>query len=339
MKNKKKKKKKNLALIKRMFNPTVILVTGVQGFIGSHLVVNLVQQFPTIQFIGIDKETYCSNSRHIEEISDSKANNFTYIKLDLLEIDELNKLFIQYPIDTVIHLAAYSHVDLSFQQSLLFTHNNIVATHHLLEVSRIHQIKRFIYFSTDEVYGTQYTYLNEDGMLDPTNPYAASKAAADMLSRSYYHSYKLPVIVTRCNNVFGPKQYPEKVIPKFICRLLQGKPCQIHGSGQQKRSFLYVDDVVQAVSLILFSGAVGEIYNIGSSQEITIEDLANRLIRALQPEAQIESIPDRIFNDQHYRIRSDKITALGWKQKISFDDGLEKTIAWYRQHWHWYPEV
>jgi dTDP-glucose 4,6-dehydratase len=322
-----------------MFNPKTILITGVQGFIGSHLAVNLVQQFPHIQFIGIDKETYCSNSRHIEEISDAKTKNFTYVKLDLLDIQGLDNLFATYPIDTVIHLAAYSHVDLSFQQSLLFTHNNVVATHHLLEVSRIHQIKRFIYFSTDEVYGTQDDLMSELSMLDPTNPYSASKAAADMLSRSYYHSYKLPVIVTRCNNVFGPKQYPEKVIPKFICRLLQGKPCQIHGSGQQKRSFLYVDDVVQAVILILFSGTVGEIYNIGSSQEISIRDLAGRLILVLQPETPIESIPDRIFNDQHYRISSDKIAALGWKQTISFDEGLAKTIAWYRQYWHWYPEI
>lgn len=320
-----------------MLQPQVCLITGVQGFIGSHLVVNLVRQYPNIQFIGIDKETYCSNPKHIEEIQHEK--NFTYVKLDLLDIEPLNDLFATYPIDMVIHLAAYSHVDLSFQQSLLFTHNNVVATHHLLEVARVHAVKRFIYFSTDEVYGTQDAYLNEDAMLDPTNPYSASKAAADMLARSYYHSFKLPVIVTRCNNVFGPKQYPEKVIPKFICRLLQGKPCQIHGSGQQKRSFLYVDDVVAAVNLILFSGTVGEIYNIGSTEEISIRDLANRLIQSLQPTAQIEPIPDRQFNDQHYRIHSDKMAALGWKQTISFNEGLEKTIAWYRQHWNWYPKV
>ena len=201
------------------------------------------------------------------------------------------------------------------------------------------RLNGLFFLSTDEVYGTQEAELDETGLLAPTNPYSASKAAADMLSQSYYHSYKLPVIVSRCNNVYGSKQFPEKVIPKFICRLLQGKSCQIHGSGQQKRSFLYIDDVIQAITLILFSGVIGEIYNIGSTEEIAIKDLANLLIQNLQPEASIEPIPDRQYNDQHYRIRSDKIAALGWKQTIPFDVGLEKTIAWYRQHWNWYPEV
>jgi dTDP-glucose 4,6-dehydratase len=314
-----------------------ILITGVQGFIASNLACTWVKQFPEITFIGIDKETYCSNPRHLDDIHTAK--NFIYRKLDLLDIQVLNNLFDEYAIDTVVHLAAYSHVDLSFQQSLLFTHNNVVATHHLLEVSRIHQVNRFIYFSTDEVYGTQDAWMTEDSKLDPTNPYSASKAAADMLARSYYHSFKLPVIVTRANNCFGQKQHPEKVIPRFICRLLRGQSCQIHGSGEQKRSFLHVDDVVSAVTIILFSGKVGEIYNLGSTEEISIKDLADRLIRIIQPGATIEPIPDRQFNDQHYRILSDKIAALGWKQMIPFEEGLQKTIDWYRENSNWYPEV
>lgn len=313
-----------------MYDPKCVLITGCLGFIASHLTVYLVIHYPEIQFIGIDKETYCSNAKNIAEIS--SAPNFIYQKLDLTNENDVITLFKAYPIDTVYHLAAYSHVDLSFHNSILFTLNNVLATHILIETARTYSIRRFIHVSTDEVYGSKDETLHENCILDPTNPYAASKASAEHIVRSYYHSFRFPIIITRSNNIYGPKQYDEKVIPRFCSRLLSNQPCFIQGSGEQKRSFLYVDDVVRAFDLILFSGGIGEIYNIGSSDEITVNDLAKMMINIISPDASIEYGPDRPFNDHRYFLNSSKVEQLGWTKIVSFSEGLRKTIDWYRDN-------
>lgn len=311
-----------------------ILITGVAGFIASHVAVYLVNKYPDINFIGIDKLTYCSNIHNIDQIKDKP--NFKFIKLDITNIDHTKYVFEINNIKIVLHFAAYTHVDHSFANSILFTHNNIEGTHILLEVSKLYKIQKFIHVSTDEVYGDKDILSTESATLDPTNPYAATKAAAEHLVKSYYLSFGLPIIITRGNNVYGPKQYPEKVIPKFILKLLNGEKCPIQGSGKQKRSFLYIDDVSRAFDIILQHGIIGEVYNIGSDDEISVLDIVKELVSRIYPNDEIinhiEYTTDRNFNDQRYNISLSKLKDLGWKKEYNFESGLEKTIEWYKNN-------
>ena len=324
-----------------MYEPKSVLITGVTGFIASNVVVYLVEKYTNIKFVGIDKNSYCSNIKNIDEISNKE--NFKYVQGDILDIQLIQKIFDEHKIDTIIHFAAYSHVDLSFGNSIIFTQNNVVGTHVLLEVAKEYKVKLMLHVSTDEVYGSKDSVSTEDTVLDPTNPYAATKAAAEHLVKSYYHSFKLPIIITRGNNVYGPKQYPEKVIPKFIMRLMNEKKCQIQGTGEQMRSFLYIDDVVRAFETILFKGKIGEIYNIGTNEEHTILDVASQIIDLIYPKddpgSWIQYIKDRNFNDHRYHISLDKLEKLDWRQQISFHDGIRKTLDWYQHHLdHWSKE-
>lgn len=240
-------------------------------------------------------------------------------------------------IDTIIHAAAQSHVDNSFGNSFAFTENNVMGTHVLAETAHNSgRIKRFIHVSTDEVYGSSYEgderHVEED-VLEPTNPYAATKAAAEHIVKSYYRSFKLPLIITRGNNVFGPHQYPEKVIPKFVRRLVNGQTCCIHGDGSNTRHFIYVGDVAAAFLTILHRGVVGEVYNVGCETEFTNLEVAQMLVRAIKPGADpkdhISYVRDRSFNDVRYYINSGKLHKLGWKPVVEFEEGLRRTIEWY----------
>jgi len=319
-----------------------ILLTGVTGFICSNLAVYLVQKYKNINFIGVDKNSYCSSDKNIEEIINE--SNFKFINLDLVNFESVEELFKNYSIDWVIHLASYSHVDLSFSDALLFTRNNVMGTHNLLEVAKRNSVKKFIHMSTDEVYGSKQGISTEESVLDPTNPYSASKAAAELLAMSYYHSYKLPLIILRSNNIYGPKQFPEKVIPKFITRLLRGNQCEIQGDGLQQRSFIHIDDFNRAMNKIMKHGVEGEIYNIGSLYDITIKDLAKLLCKLVNnidvtEEMCYSFIPDRKFNDRKYDISCNKIRSLGWNERVDFICGLKDLIEWYRNNLdHWSEE-
>lgn len=325
------------------YQPTSVLLTGGAGFIGSHVLVHLTQTYPDVKFVCLDAVLYCSTERNFEEIKDNA--NFKFVRGDILSRDLVKYLMKTEKVDTVMHFAAQTHVDNSFGNSLEFTKTNVVGTHVLLECARelMPQIRRFIHVSTDEVYGE--SELGEGGKtiadnLDPTNPYAASKAAAEFVAKSYAHSFKMPIIITRGNNVYGPKQYPEKLIPKFTHLLNQGKPCTMHGTGLSLRSFLHVHDVARAFETILLKGKIGMIYNIGTDIEITNLDVAKTLIKAfgLQDEEDkyIVHVRDRHFNDQRYHIDSSDLIALGWKEEIGFDEGLTMTKEWYLNnvdHW------
>jgi len=241
-------------------------------------------------------------------------------------------------IDTIIHFAAQTHVEYSFNNSLDYTNDNIYGTHILLECCRIYgKIEKFIHMSTDEVYGESLfddtIKKDENSILYPTNPYAATKAAAEMLVISYYKSFKLPIIIIRSNNIYGPKQYNDKVIPKFISQLLNDEKVTIQGTGDCIRSFLYIDDLINCLELIMMNGKTGEIYNIGLGEEISIIDLAKKLIKMVKNtdkyDSYISYIKDREFNDRRYYISDDKIRLLGWNRKITLHEGLEKTINWY----------
>lgn len=237
-----------------------------------------------------------------------------------------------------MHFAAQSHVDNSFSNSLQYTHDNILGTHTLLEAARLYKnIKLFVHVSTDEVYGESKigdnsTMKDESSLLNPTNPYAATKVGAEALANSYYNSYKIPIIITRGNNIYGKNQYPEKLIPKFINLLKQNNKCTIHGHGNQVRSFIHVDDVCSAFDIILHKGVIGEIYNIGCHDEYSVMNIAQMLINNIKPKDDyntwIEYVGDRDFNDQRYFISNDKLRKLGWEQKISFLNGIQDVIQW-----------
>lgn len=312
-----------------------LLVTGGCGFIGSGFVRRIVKQFHYLTIVNIDYLYPCAS---VAEDLVTSHGNYTFIEGDIKDTQLIENTLQTYEIDTIIHFAAQSHVDTSFTNPLLYTHDNIVGTHTLLEASRKYgKIKRFIHISTDEVYGEN---IHEEGaktelsLLKPTNPYAASKAGAEMMVHSYIHSYNLPAIIIRSNNIYGLGQYPEKVIPRFILQLLSNQKLTIQGSGDQLRSFLHVEDAVDAVLCILFQGEVGEVYNISSSDEISIKELATRLLHYLKPDETLSDwityIEDRNFNDKRYWIQSEPLKKLGWKQKISLEDGLKGVVDWFK---------
>lgn len=323
---------------------TNVLVTGGCGFIGSNFVNHVVNKYPNINFINIDKLDYCATTKN--NIPCENKLNYTFIQGDILNDQLVLTILNTYKIDAVIHFAAQSHVDNSFGNSIDFTLNNVLGTHKLLEAVRIYgDVKRFVHVSTDEVYGEIHVSkgkFNEESVLEPTNPYAASKAAAEFIVKSYHRSFKIPIIITRGNNVYGPRQYPEKLIPKFIHQLAKDQKCTIQGQGIAVRNFIYVDDTVRAFETILFKGQIGEIYNIETDNEYSVMDVAKLLIKRLKNTDDhtkwITYIEDRNFNDIRYAVDGTKLRDLGWKEETpDFIVGLEKTIQWYlsnMNHFH-----
>ena len=249
-------------------------------------------------------------------------------------------------IDTIMHFAAQTHVDNSFGNSFQFTQNNIMGTHVLLESAKVAKIKRFVHVSTDEVYGEQQMDqkpMDEEQILEPTNPYAATKAGAEFLAKSYLRSFNLPLIITRGNNVYGPHQYPEKLIPKFINQLKRGRKVTLHGTGANKRNFLFVEDVARAFECILFKGQVGLVYNIGGSNELANIEVARDLIRLSgfgdRENDMMCFVEDRFFNDLRYHINSDRLFELGWREQVSWKDGILLTYEWYTKMSHRYGDI
>ena len=307
-----------------------ILVTGGCGFIGSNFINYLKTKIPEIFIVNIDKIDYCSNNEGINH--DVLIIGSTTDKVLITSI--LNN----YDIDTIINFAAQTHIDNSFINPLEFTKDNILGTHVLIETVRSYgKIKKFIHISTDEVYGDvnmEHLGCCENDILNPTNPYSATKAGAEHIIRSYYYSYKLPILIIRCNNVYGNRQYKEKLIPKFINLLLENKKCSIHGEGITRRNFIHVDDVCNAIITVLAKGELNNVYNIGCSNEFSVMDIAKMLIDNLKPDSNIndwiEFVADRNYNDFRYSINTNKLISLGWKEEIDFNEGLLKTIDYYK---------
>jgi len=313
-----------------------ILITGGCGFIGSNFI-NTIFDTSDYNIFNIDAMYYCANETNVAEHV-RNSQRYTLIKGNICSFDLVLHVLRCYNIDVVVHFAAQSHVQNSFEDSLQYTTDNVVGTHTLLECARRYgKIERFIHISTDEVYGESMLDENEskkieESTLCPTNPYAASKAAAELIAKSYYHSFKMPIIITRGNNVYGPNQYPEKLIPLFIDLLFGNKPVTIQGDGSNVRAFLHVDDVCSALNLILQKGQLGEIYNIGSDEhdEYTVIEIAKTLIQKVHNTTDyndwITYIEDRPFNDKRYYISNDKVKRLGWIIKTNFDKGLTELI-------------
>ncbi|KAI9833824.1 MAG: hypothetical protein M1826_006347 [Phylliscum demangeonii] len=325
-----------------------ILITGGAGFIASwfarHLVVTYPEAYHVVVFDTLD---YCASLNNVAMLDDRP--NFAFVRGDITNSEEVSQALKTHAIDTIFHFAAQSHVDLSFGNSYGFTRTNVYGTHVLLENARAADIKRFIHISTDEVYGeTDGEDLCERSILAPTNPYAASKAAAEMLVHAYHKSFKLPVIMVRSNNVYGPHQFPEKIIPKFTCLLDRGQKLLLHGDGQHTRRYLFAGDAADAFDTILHRGSIGQIYNVGSTDEISNMEICARLLalfgmpHATQEEVyrQVEHTQDRPFNDRRYAVDATKLKGLGWRQKTSFADGLALTVDWYRTYGaRWWGDI
>jgi UDP-glucose 4,6-dehydratase len=307
-----------------------ILVTGGCGFIGSNFINYILKKDNSIKIFNIDCLNYCANEKNV-----INHPNYKFIKGNITSKDLILHILNEYNIDAIIHFAAQSHVDNSFDNSLQYTTDNVMGTHVLLQASKEYgKIKKFLHFSTDEVYGEvdlEHPGCHEKSLLNPTNPYAATKAAAEFLVRSYYHSFKLPVVIVRCNNVYGPNQYPEKLIPKFIKLLKERKKLTIHGNGSTRRNFIWAEDVAIATELIFHNGELNETYNIGTKQEYSVMDVATLLVNKMTPDKDInnhiEFIEDRPFNDFRYSVDTTLLKSLGWDEKFTnFEENIDYLI-------------
>jgi dTDP-glucose 4,6-dehydratase len=309
-----------------------IIVTGGLGFIGSNYLNKFVAKYPNYQFINVDCMTYASN---LSNIIVSKAKNYSFEKVDLRDLKSLEKVFLKYKPTDIIHFAAESHVDFSISNPAIFVETNVFGTHNLLKLANEYSIKRFYQISTDEVYGS--LKKNDppsmtNSLLAPNNPYSASKVAAEMFVRSYNITFGLDTVISRCSNNYGPRQDKTKLIPKTIDNLLNNKKVPVYGKGENIRNWIYVEDHIDAIDLIFHKGKSGKIYNIGGETEIRNIDIVKKIIKLIKKDGDfIEFVKDRKGHDFRYAINDLEIKEeLGWKPKVNFIQGLEKTIKYYK---------
>jgi len=316
-----------------------LLVTGGAGFIGSCFIRHMLKKHPDYKIINLDALTYAGN---IENLDDIKNNpNYKFIKGNICDRNLAREIISE--VDCVVNFAAESHVDNSIKHPEIFIETNVQGTLNLLQASREVGIERYLQVSTDEVYGTlgKTGYFYETTPLAPNSPYSASKASADMLVRAYFETYKMPVLNTRCSNNYGPYQYPEKLIPFFISRLLQNKKVPVYGDGMNVRDWLYVYDHCEAIDIVLHRGEIGEVYNIGGHNEKTNMEITRLILNAMgKDENSIEYVEDRLGHDRRYAISNDKITnELGWSPSITFEEGIKLTIDWYLNNRDWIKSI
>lgn len=313
-----------------------LLVTGGAGFIGFNFIRHILQKYPDYKIVNLDNLTYGGSPENLK-LAGGNSNQRS-VKGDVGNYDLLNELM-KSGIDAVVNFAAETHVDKSFYGSEIFIRTNVLGTQVLLEASLRNNIKKFVQISTDEVYGPiMEGALRETHPVDPASPYAASKTGADVLVQAFHRSFGLPTVITRCCNNYGPHQYPEKLVPRFITWALKDKPAPLHGDGSYIRTWLYVEDHCKAIDRVLHDGRNGEIYHISSGIEKTSLEVAQTILRLLnKPESLINFVPDPIkTRDRRYALNSDKIRdELGWSTEVGFEEGMEKTIDWYVQNNRW----
>lgn len=319
---------------------SVILITGGMGFIGSNFIHYWKKNHPEDHLINIDLLTYAGNKDNVRSLDGQVG--YQFVHGDIGHAALINQQM-KHGVDVVVHFAAESHVDRSIHNPRSFVLTNVAGTQCLLESARQHQVKKFIHISTDEVYGS----LGEEGAftettpLAPNSPYSASKAGSDLLVRAYYETYGFPAVITRCSNNYGPRQFPEKLIPLIITRALRNEPIPIYGDGLNIRDWLYVDDHCSAIERVIVDGVPGEVYNIGGQNERTNLDVVKSILKLLnKSEDLIHFVSDRLGHDRRYAIDSTKIRReLGWVPSYSFESGLKKTLDWYVQEHEWCAHI
>ena len=317
-----------------------ILVTGGAGFIGSNFIRYILKKYPDYKIINLDLLTYAGN---LENLKDLESNsNYEFVKGDIADPNIVNELVKRS--DAIVNFAAESHVDRSILDSASFIHTNIVGTHVLLEAARLVGNVRFHHVSTDEVFGTLLKNdppFNEKTAYDPRSPYSASKAASDHLVRAYFHTYNLPITISNCSNNYGPYQFPEKLHGLFITNLMENKTVPIYGDGLQIRDWLYVEDHCSALDLILHKGKLGETYCVGGGQQPTNLEVAKKIAELLdKDESYFEFVKDRPGHDRRYAVDYSKIkNKLGWEPKVNFDEGMKKTVNWYKENENWWRAI
>ena len=332
-----------------------VVVTGGAGFIGSHLVRHFVNKYPDYHIINMDLLTYAGNLENLKDIEHKE--NYSFVKCDICDFKKVKQVFVDYKIDSLIHLAAESHVDRSIEDPFSFAQTNVMGTLSLLQAAKSYwknnfKNKLFYHISTDEVYGSlgPEGLFSETTAYDPRSPYSASKAASDHLVRAYHHSFGFPTIITRCSNNYGPHHFPEKLIPLVILNALNNKPLPIYGDGQQVRDWLYVGDHCSAIREVLAKGRLGETYNIGGwneRQNIEVVKQICATLDRLEPRGdgksyadQITFVADRPGHDRRYAIDATKMEQeLGWRPMETFETGLEKTIRWYLDNQGWVANI
>jgi len=314
-----------------------LLVTGGAGFIGTAFIRLVLRNDAAAEVLNLDALTYAGNLENLDSVAGHSG--YRFVKANLCDADATEQAVADFGPEAIVHFAAESHVDRSILSPKPVIDTNFTGTFHLLEAARRHDVERFVHVSTDEVYGsiTAPAEADEDFPLRPSSPYSASKAGSDMLALSYFTTYKLPVVITRASNNYGPYQFPEKLIPLMIANALEDKPLLIYGDGQQVRDWLYVDDHCRAILSLLEKGRPGEIYNIGGNRALPNLEVVKQILTATgKPESLMQTIEDRPGHDRRYALTSAKLAAeTGWTPEIEFEAGLAQTVDWYRANAGW----
>lgn len=315
-----------------------LLVTGGAGFIGSCFIRHMLNKYPDYKIINLDLLTYCGNLNNLSDVENNP--NYTFVKGNICDKTLVRNLISE--VDCIINFAAESHVDNSIKNPEVFIETNVNGTLNLLQAANEIGIKKFIQISTDEVYGSlDKGFFYETTPLAPNSPYSASKASADLLAMAYYKTFNLPVLITRCSNNYGEYQYPEKLIPFFISKLLKNEKIPLYGDGSNVRDWLYVYDHCEAIDAVLHKGKIGEIYNIGGHNEKSNLEITHLILQAMgKDENYIEYVNDRLGHDKRYAIANNKISSeLGWQPKVNFENGIKHTIKWYLNNSEWIKNI
>jgi dTDP-glucose 4,6-dehydratase len=324
-----------------------LLVTGAAGFIGSNFVRMLLNRGENVRLIAYDKLTYAGNLANLSDLLEKHPDQLVFVKGDICDPEQVERTWEEQKVSEVVHFAAESHVDRSILGSGPFVQTNVIGTQVLLDVAKAKGVEKFLYVSTDEVYGTlpedkPEIKFTEDTPLQPNSPYSASKAGGDCLVRSYFHTFHLPVLTTRCSNNYGPYHFPEKLIPLFVTNLMEGKKVPLYGDGMNIRDWLYVEDHCDAIWTVLNKGGFGQVYNVGGNNEITNRVITETLIRELGKNWDdcVTPVKDRPGHDRRYAIDASKIkNELGWAPKYRFEQAIKTTIQWYKDNQPWWRAI
>ena len=316
-----------------------ILITGGAGFIGSNFVHYMLKKHPDYRVVVYDKLTYAGNLDNLRDVEDDPR--YTFVRGDICNAKKVDEVMREHGIDVIVNFAAESHVDRSLMEAGSFIQTDVFGTYVLLEAAKKYQVERYHQVSTDEVYGQvlEGSSLETDPLV-PRSPYAASKAGGDLMCHAYFVSFGVPVTITRGSNNIGPYQYPEKVVPLFVTNAIDNIPLPLYGDGRQMRDYQYVSDHCEGIDAVLHRGQPGEIYNLGTGVETPNIDMARMILKLLgKPESLIQHVRDRPGHDRRYSLNCDKIKALGWRSRHTFEQALEKTVQWYVDNEWWWRKI